>query len=161
MTIRDIIIKYTDEFSEISDSPRLDIEVMLMKALGDVDKLYLHMNLNKEIDEEKLAEIEKMAEERKSGRPVAYIIGNREFMGLDFYVQEGVLIPRPDTETLVDEIIRICSEEEYKQKDRIDILDIGTGSGAITVSLSYYIKNSFVKSFDISDTALELSLIHI
>lgn len=81
MTIRDIIIKYTDEFSEISDSPRLDIEVMLMKALGDVDKLYLHMNLNKEIDEKKLAEIEKMAEERKSGRPVAYIIGNREFMG--------------------------------------------------------------------------------
>ena len=156
MTIRDIIIKYTDEFSEISDSPRLDIEVMLMKALGDVDKLYLHMNLNKEIDEKKLAEIEKMAEERKSGRPVAYIIGNREFMGLDFYVQEGVLIPRPDTETLVDEIIRICSEEEYKQKDRIDILDIGTGSGAITVSLAYYIKNSFVKSFDISDIALEI-----
>lgn len=77
-------------------------------------------------------------------------------MGLDFYVQEGVLIPRPDTETLVDEIIRICSEEEYKQKDRIDILDIGTGSGAITVSLAYYIKNSFVKSFDISDIALEI-----
>ncbi len=49
MTIRDIIIKYTDEFSEISDSPRLDIEVMLMKALGDVDKLYLNMNLNKDL----------------------------------------------------------------------------------------------------------------
>ena len=156
MTIRDIIIKYTDEFSKISDSPRLDIEVMLMKVLGDVDKLYLHMNLNKDLSQEKLDEIEKMAEERKSGRPIAYIVGNREFMGLDFYVQEGVLIPRPDTETLVDEIIRICSEEEYKQKDRIDILDIGTGSGAITVSLAYYIKNSFVKSFDISDIALEI-----
>ena len=156
MTIRDIIIKYTDEFSKISDSPRLDIEVMLMKVLGDVDKLYLHMNLNKDLRQEKLDEIEKMAEERKSGRPIAYIVGNREFMGLDFYVQEGVLIPRPDTETLVDEIIRICSEEEYKQKDRIDILDIGTGSGAITVSLAYYIKNSFVKSFDISDIALEI-----
>ena len=127
-----------------------------MKALGDVDKLYLHMNLNKDLSKEKLDEIEKMAEERKSGRPIAYIVGNREFMGLDFYVQEGVLIPRPDTETLVDEIIRICSEEEYKQKDRIDILDIGTGSGAITVSLAYYIKNSFVKSFDISDIALEI-----
>ena len=156
MTIRDIIIKYTDEFADISDSPRLDVEVMLMKVLGDVDKLYLHMNLNKEIDEDKLTEFEKMAEDRKSGRPVAYIVGNREFMGLDFYVQEGVLIPRPDTETLVDEIINICSAKEYKEKDRIDILDIGTGSGAITVSLAYYIKNSFVKSFDISDIALEI-----
>ena len=156
MTIRDIIIKYTDEFVDISDSPRLDVEVMLMKVLGDVDKLYLHMNLNKEIDEDKLTEFEKMAEDRKSGRPVAYIVGNREFMGLDFYVQEGVLIPRPDTETLVDEIINICSAKEYKEKDRIDILDIGTGSGAITVGLAYYIKNSFVKSFDISDIALEI-----
>lgn len=62
MTIRDIIIKYTDEFSKISDSPRLDIEVMLMKVLGDVDKLYLHMNLNKDLSQEKLDEIEKMAE---------------------------------------------------------------------------------------------------
>ena len=156
MTIRDIIIKYTDEFADISDSPRLDVEVMLMKVLGDVDKLYLHMNLNKEIDEDKLTEFKKMAEDRKSGRPVAYIVGNREFMGLDFYVQEGVLIPRPDTETLVDEIINICSAKEYKEKDRIDILDIGTGSGAITVGLAYYIKNSFVKSFDISDIALEI-----
>ena len=66
MTIRDIIIKYTDEFSKISDSPRLDIEVMLMKVLGDVDKLYLHMNLNKDLSQEILDEIEKMAEEKIS-----------------------------------------------------------------------------------------------
>lgn len=156
MTIKDIILKFTDELAEISDTPRLDVEVMLMKVLGDVDKLYLHLNLNKEIENEQLEQLEDMINERKSGRPIAYIVGNREFMGLDFYVQEGVLIPRPDTEVLVEEVINICSKKEYKEKNRIDILDIGTGSGAITVSLAYYIKNGFLKSFDISEIALKI-----
>lgn len=52
------------------------------------------------------------AEERLNGRPIAYIVENREFMGLDFFVKEGVLIPRPDTETLVEEIIEICREKK-------------------------------------------------
>lgn len=156
MTIKDIIIKYTDEFSDVSATPRLDTEVILTKVLGDVDKLYLHMNLNKDIEDDKLSEFEKMANERKEGRPIAYIVGNREFMGLDFHVEEGVLIPRPDTETLVDEVINICSKDEYRLKENIDILDIGTGSGAITVSLAYYIKNSNLKSFDISEIALKV-----
>ncbi|WP_300283074.1 peptide chain release factor N(5)-glutamine methyltransferase [Peptacetobacter sp.] len=156
MTIREIILKFTNELSEISDTPRLDVEVMLMNVLGKVDKLYLHMNLNKEIEKELLEKLQKMVNERKLGRPVAYIVGNREFMGLDFYVQEGVLIPRPDTEILVEEIINICVEEEYRKKERIEILDIGTGSGAITVSLAHYIKNGFLKSFDISDIALKI-----
>ena len=72
-------------------------------------------------------------------------------MGLDFYVQEGVLIPRPDTEPLVEEIIELC-----KSKENLSILDIGTGSGAITISLAKYLKTSKVKSFDISDIALEI-----
>lgn len=156
MTIREIILKFTNELSDISDTPRLDVEVMLMNVLGKVDKLYLHMSLNKEIEKELLEKLQKMVNERKLGRPVAYIVGNREFMGLDFYVQEGVLIPRPDTEILVEEIINICVEEEYRKKERIEILDIGTGSGAITVSLAHYIKNGFLKSFDISDIALKI-----
>ncbi|TQQ83993.1 peptide chain release factor N(5)-glutamine methyltransferase [Peptacetobacter hominis] len=156
MTIRDIIIKYTEKLAEISDTPRLDTEVMLLSALGEENRLYLHINLNKEIDEETINKFEKMAEERLNGRPIAYIVGNREFMGLDFYVHEGVLIPRPDTEPLVEEIIDICSADEYRKKETIDIIDIGTGSGAITVSLAYYIKNSFVTSCDISEYASEI-----
>ncbi|MFS7119543.1 methyltransferase domain-containing protein, partial [Escherichia coli] len=78
----------------------------------------------------------------------AYIVENREFMGLDFFVKEGVLIPRPDTETLVEEIIEICRE-----KKDVSILDIGTGSGAITISLAKYIENSKIMSFDISEIA--------
>ena len=72
-------------------------------------------------------------------------------MGLDFYVQEGVLIPRPDTEPLVEELIELC-----RGKENLNILDIGTGSGAITISLAKYLNTSKVKSFDISDIALEV-----
>lgn len=151
MTIRDIIIKYSEELSKISDTPRLDVELLLGKAIGDVDRLYIHLNINKELIKEQEVIFLDFIKDRLEGRPVAYIIGNREFMGLDFYVQEGVLIPRPDTEVLVEEIIELC-----KGREGINILDIGTGSGAITVSLAKYIKGSKLTSFDISDIALEI-----
>ena len=93
-----------------------------------------------------------MIKERLNERPIAYIIGNREFMGLDFFVKEGVLIPRPDTETLVEEIINICNN-----KSELNILDIGTGSGAITISLAKYLNDAHVTSADISDIALEIA----
>ncbi|HBF5575513.1 TPA: peptide chain release factor N(5)-glutamine methyltransferase [Clostridioides difficile] len=151
MTIKDIIIKYSDKLKDISDTPRLDTELLLQKTLG-VDRLYIHLNLNKELTEEQKTKFMGFAEERLNGRPIAYIVENREFMGLDFFVKEGVLIPRPDTETLVEEIIEVCRE-----KKDVSILDIGTGSGAITISLAKYIENSKIMSFDISETALEIA----
>lgn len=151
MTIKDIIIKYSEEFKDISDTPRLDTELLLQKVLDDVDRLYIHLNLNKELTEEQKIKFIGFAEERINGRPIAYIVEKREFMGLDFFVKEGVLIPRPDTETLVEEIIEIC-----KDRKNVSILDIGTGSGAITVSLAKYIENSNVTSFDISEIALAI-----
>ncbi|MGL4911996.1 MAG: peptide chain release factor N(5)-glutamine methyltransferase [Romboutsia sp.] len=151
MTIRDIIIKYSEELKEISDTPRLDVEIILQKALGNVDRIYIHINLTKELSENQYELFLDMIKERLSGRPIAYIVGNREFMGLDFVVKEGVLIPRPDTEPLVEEVIELC-----KDKGNLDILDIGTGSGAITVSLAKYIAKSKLTSFDISDIPLEV-----
>ena len=151
MTIKDILVEYSKQLEEMSDTPRLDVEIMLQKSLGDVDRIYIHMNINKELTKEQLENFKSLIKDRLNGRPIAYIVGNREFMGLDFYVKEGVLIPRPDTEVLVEEIIEIC-----KSKDEVSILDIGTGSGAITVSLAKYIKNAHVTSFDISDIPLEV-----
>ncbi|PBI37543.1 peptide chain release factor N(5)-glutamine methyltransferase [Clostridioides difficile] len=151
MTIKDIIIKYSYKLKDISDTPRLDTELLLQKTLG-VDRLYIHLNLNKELTEEQKTKFIGFAEERLNGRPIAYIVENREFMGLDFFVKEGVLIPRPDTETLVEEIIEICRE-----KKDVSILDIGTGSGAITISLAKYIENSKIMSFDVSEIALEIA----
>ncbi|MDU6984752.1 MAG: peptide chain release factor N(5)-glutamine methyltransferase [Terrisporobacter othiniensis] len=150
MTIKEIIIRYSKELEEISPTPRLDVETLLQKVL-DVDRLYILLNLDKSLsdDEEKL--FNKFIEERLSNRPIAYIVENREFMGLDFYVKEGVLIPRPDTEVLVEEVIELG-----KDKGPINILDIGTGSGAITVSLAKYLVNAKITSVDISDIALEI-----
>ena len=156
MTIRDIIIKYSQELEKISDTPRLDVELFLQKALGGVDRIYIHLNLNKELTTEQYDEFIEYINDRINGRPVAYIVGNREFMGLDFFVKEGVLIPRPDTETLVEEIIELCKNKS----EQINILDIGTGSGSITVSLAKYIENSKVMSFDISDIPLEVGKIN-
>lgn len=152
MNIRDAIVEYSKRLDIISDTPRLDVEILLQKALGDVDRLYIHLNLSKELEIEQEEIFLRFIEERLKGRPISYIVNNREFMGLDFYVKEGVLIPRPDTEILVEEIIELC-----KDKDDLDILDIGTGSGAITVSLAKYIEKSRLTSLDISEIALEIA----
>ena len=79
-------------------------------------------------------------------------------MDLNFYVQEGVLIPRPDTETLVEKVIEIAKK---KYNNKIKILDLGTGSGAIAVSLAYYLKNSVVTALDISEKSVETANINI
>ena len=110
MTIKEILIKYSKGLENISDTPRLDVEMLLKKALGDVDSMYIRMYLDKELTDEQEKYFLEMIKERLNERPIAYIIGNREFMGLDFFVKEGVLIPRPDTETLVEEIINIYSK---------------------------------------------------
>ena len=151
MTIKEIIIRYSKELEEISPTPRLDVETLLQKALG-VDRLYILLNLDKDLSEDEEKTFNKFIEERLNNRPIAYIVGNREFMGLDFYVQEGVLIPRPDTEVLVEEVIELA-----KDKGQIEILDIGTGSGAITVSLAKYLENAKLTSVDISEIALEIA----
>ena len=150
MTIKEIIIRYSKELEEISSTPRLDVETLLQKVLN-VDRLYILLNLDKSLSKEEENLFNKFIEERLNNRPIAYIVGNREFMGLDFYVQEGVLIPRPDTEVLVEEVIEIA-----KNKEDINILDIGTGSGAITVSLAKYLENAKITSVDISEIALEI-----
>lgn len=155
MTIKEIIIEYSSKLEEISSTPRLDVEILLQKALGDVDRLYILLNLDKVLSEDEEKTFIKYINERLENRPIAYIVGNREFMGLDFYVKEGVLIPRPDTEILVEEVIELA-----KNKGDINILDIGTGSGAITVSLAKYLPNAKITSVDIEDIPLEVGRIN-
>lgn len=151
MTIKELITRYSKELESISSTPRLDVEILLQKVL-DVDRLYILLNLERNLSEDEEILFNKFINERLNNRPIAYIVENREFMGLDFYVKEGVLIPRPDTEILVEEVIELG-----KNKGPINILDIGTGSGAITISLAKYLDNAKVTSVDISDIALEIA----
>lgn len=140
------------------NNPFLDLQLILMHLLNK-DKIYLYTHKDEIIDEEIVKKYYEMVDTRNSGYPLQYMLHSQEFMGLDFYVEEGVLIPRPDTETLVEKIINLTKNSEYKNK-QINILDIGTGSGAIALSLAYYIKNSNVTAIDISDTAIKVANIN-
>lgn len=90
-----------------------------------------------------------------TGIPIQYITNNQEFMNLNFYVDENVLIPQPDTETLVEEVIN-----EYKEK-KCEILDLCTGSGAIAISLAKYINESNIVASDISMKALQIAKLNV
>ena len=138
--------------------PKLDAELILCYIIQK-DRIYLHLNKKTEVSDDIKEKFYQLAVKRNEGYPLQYITNSQEFMGLDFYVQEGVLIPRPDTETLVELVINIAKEKYNNQNIRI--LDLGTGSGAIGISLAYYLKNSLVTAIDISDIALETTNINI
>ncbi len=121
----------------------------------DISCVYAHLE-DELTNELKDAYMEVVA--KRSGRvPFQHISNNQEFMSLDFYVDENCLIPRPDTEILVETALQIIKGYNSERKGPIRILDIGTGSGAIAVSLTYYDKNVVVDAIDISKKALEIA----
>ena len=139
------------------NSPALDIELILCYLLQK-DRIYLHLNKKTQVSQDIKDKFYELVQKRNEGYPLQYITNSQEFMDLNFYVQEGVLIPRPDTETLVEKVIEIAKK---KYNNKIKILDLGTGSGAIAVSLAYYLKNSVVTALDISEKSVETANINI
>lgn len=123
---------------------------MLLKHLLNVTDSYILINVDEELENNVVNEFKEKIELLKQGIPIQYITNNQEFMGLDFYVDSNVLIPQPDTEILVEEVIGLCKEES-------NVLDLCTGSGAIGVSIAKNIKNAEVTMSDISDKALEIA----
>lgn len=155
-TISSLLQKGIDKLGEGDYfNPLLDAQILLMHIL-DVDKIYLYTHNRDPVDEKVVEKFLELINLRKKRYPLQYIIGKQEFMGLDFKVKEGVLVPRPDTEILVEKIIDIVESGYFSDNDKenINIVDIGTGSGAITLSLAHFLKNAFVYSVDISDVAL-------
>jgi len=130
---------------------RLDAEV-LMAFLLNKERSFLFMYPDKELDDSTIKAYLSLINERKNGKPIAYITNHQEFMGIDFYVNEHVLIPRPDTEILVESILKTLNKESP-----LNILDLGCGSGAIAVSLAYYLPKAFIYGVDIQQDALLIS----
>ena len=129
-------------------------KILLCKLLN-VNNQYLVINADKNIDINIENKFRKQIAEVIDGKPLQYITNNQEFMKLDFYVDENVLIPQPDTEILVEEVLKICKEN---YKDNVSILDLCTGSGAIAISLDTYIKtHKTVIGSDISKGALNVA----
>ena len=149
------LLKYgEEELKEVSETPSLDAQILLENILKK-DKLFFIMNKGMEIEEKKCNEFKEMISLRKSGIPVQYIVKEQEFMGLDFYVDSNVLIPRQDTEILVEEVLNLL--KEFKNPY---VLDIGSGSGAISVSLAKLHKSVEITSVDISREALEVATLN-
>ena len=130
------------------DSPRLSAELMLGRVMG-LSRLALYLNFEKPLTSAELAEFKKLLIRRREGEPMAYIMGRREFYGLDFKVGPGVLIPRPESEHLVEEGIRLLQDAPEPH-----ILDLCTGSGAVALALASALPQARVWAVDISEKAL-------
>jgi len=155
VTIGQLLKEGTERLQNVGVSaPRLDAEVLLYNLL-DVERIFLFMYPEKEVSKDIEESFWNGVEKRAKFMPIQYIVKRQEFMGLDFYIEEGVLIPRGDTEILVEKVIKIYEDEFSPNK--VKIMDIGTGSGAIVVSLGKYIKNSILTAIDISPKALTIA----
>lgn len=155
MNIKQIIIEKTKLLKDNNIENASNVARILLANLLNKSKEYLVINDKEELTEELLEKYDKYLKQIIAGYPLQYITHNQEFMRLNFYVDENVLIPQPDTEILVEEVIKIC-DNECKNKD-IKILDLCTGSGAIAISLGKYIQNSEITAIDISKEALEVA----
>lgn len=128
------------------------ISKILMQYVLEIDRSQLIINKNNEVDSKKEKEYKMYIEEIVKGKPVQYITNKQEFMGLNFYIDENVLIPQPDTEILVEEVIKRANKEK-----KLEILDICTGSGCIGISIAKNIENVKVTMLDISEKAIEVA----
>ena len=130
---------------------------MLLEHVLKMNKFELVINHTQEISDEKVNEFKCGLEKIKNNVPIQYITNHQEFMKLDFYVDENVLIPQPDTEILVDEVINYVKQNLATSTSTIKILDLCTGSGAIAVSLAKYIENCEITATDISLKAIQVA----
>jgi release factor glutamine methyltransferase len=130
-------------------SPRLNAETLLMFVLG-VNRAYLYAHPERELSSEEQDGYNGAIAQRSTGMPSQYITGHQEFWGLDFVVSPAVLIPRPETEHLVEAVLELARGVE-----RPKIVDVGTGSGCIALALASELKNAEVNAVDLSAEALE------
>ncbi|MFZ5986825.1 MAG: peptide chain release factor N(5)-glutamine methyltransferase [Bacillota bacterium] len=135
------------------EAPALEAGVILCHVLG-CEKTYLYSHDDYKLNNDEYEYLIKCINDRANGKPLQYITGHQEFMSLDFKVTPDVLIPRHDTEVLVEAVIDYVKEAGLK---KVNILDIGTGSGCIAVSLARYIKDSRVFAVDVSKGALKVA----
>ncbi|MBR6499961.1 MAG: peptide chain release factor N(5)-glutamine methyltransferase [Firmicutes bacterium] len=155
LCVREIITVATNRFEQEGClDPKLDAELLMMHMLH-VDRSWFFTHAADPLSDETCEDYFKLVDRRASGIPVQYIIGSQEFMGLRFYVDESVLIPRQDTELLVETALEELKTMKKPALGSLEVLDLCTGSGAIAVSLGYYDSRIKVTATDISSAALK------
>jgi release factor glutamine methyltransferase len=145
------LIQWTTTYFERHDipTPRLDVELLLGHVLKK-SRLQLYLSFDMPVFHEQLSAFRELVKQRAAHTPVSYLTNHKEFMSLDFYVDRRVLIPRPETETLVETVLE-------KQQEPCRVIDIGTGSGAIAISLAVNRPEWEIFATDISADALEVA----
>lgn len=152
MTIKEAIKKAVIKLKMKEVSSPQKKAILLMQYILNQTRQYIIVYDEKKLTKIQEEKYEKVVEKLLEGIPLQYITHSQEFMKMKFYVNKDVLIPRADTENLVEEVINIAKKKNAKK-----ILDLCTGSGAIAVSLARYIKNSQITATDISDKALNIA----
>ena len=151
------ILKWTEQYfgRKGIESPRLDAEVLLSHVLGK-QRIYLYVHFEEPLEKGELAAYKELIQKRVQRIPVAYLVGHREFMGLRFRVSPATLVPRPDTEILVQAAL-----ERLKKLTggtaHLRFADIGTGTGAICLSLLHFLPGTEASAVDISSGAIALA----
>jgi len=132
-------------------SSLLDSEILISKVINK-SREYIILNLDKKINKNDYLDFKKLVTERSKGKPLAYLTGKKYFWKYEFEIDENVLIPRPDTELIIEQVLKI-----YKNKDIINFLEIGVGSGAILLSILKEKKGFFGTGIDISNKCINVS----
>lgn len=140
-------------------SPRLNAELLLMFVLGR-ERAFLYAHPERELTPDEQTQYDDVIRERARGCPTQYITGHQEFWGLDLLVSPAVLIPRPETEHVVETVIELVKERKSDGEGRLRLLDVGTGSGCIALALASELPLAEIHGCDISDEALEIAHIN-
>ncbi|MGE5379982.1 MAG: peptide chain release factor N(5)-glutamine methyltransferase [Methylocystaceae bacterium] len=154
-TVSDLLSWVTSYFKDKQiEEPRLEAEVLLAYCL-QISRLGLYTSYDRPVSQEERETLKSLLKRRLTGEPMAYLTGQKEFMSLSFMVSPAVLIPRPDTEVLVERAINIVKEKGFTR-----VIDVGTGSGAIALSLAHYLPDLMIQAADISEDALAVARIN-
>ena len=161
---KEVLKTSSQKLKNISETPDLDSEILLSHILKK-DRSFLFANLNKKLTIKQNKHFQKLLNRRLNCEPIAYIINQKEFYGLNFYINKDVLIPRPETETLVEAVLDVLNVENVQEKqsnnsniyNNLNILDVGTGSGCIAISLAKNIPQAKIYATDISKKALKVA----
>ena len=152
MNLREVLKQGIEKLKENNIEDASLKAKMLLSEILEMKKEYLIVHEEEILDEPDINTFFEKIDRLVNNEPIQYILNRQDFMGLNLYVDSNVLIPQPDTEILVEEVIALANE-----KENLKILDMCTGSGAIAISLAKYIKNSNVYATDISENALEIA----
>jgi len=132
-------------------NPRLDSEILLLESINK-DKKHIILNSKEILNNKQLDDFNSFIARRKNGEPIAYLINKKEFWKDEFYVNKNVLIPRPDTELIIEKVLKI-----YSKESQLQVLDIGTGSGCILLSILKERHNFYGTGIDISKKSIKVS----